>query len=531
MKLRTIVKIAITSSVVLLCAGFALYSFFRLSAAADKKDFDLYELVPPSASAVFVTDNVLDFITEVDELTCSKNQQYLQVSKIFTSLKQYLYTLLDDAPHGLSRQMNQMLISFHQPDNVRNQILYCRLGDGDLELIDKFVRKYVSSLYPPKIFKYKGEDITIYPMADGDFLACYLTPDFMALSYQKKLIEDVIDARKSKNSLADDAAFKEVRMPKKSTATATVYTRLDGMMGWTEFDMKLRDDYIYFTGTSHVSDSCFAFINLLRQQESVKGFPGGTLPSTAFYFSKQGVSDWTSMLSYGNMQEFATAGRTQEVMERDRELARYLIENTGRDLVACLFQREDTLQKEAAAVLTLSVADVAEAERMLRSLVYAAPAAEGMRRNKRVTYHYTTDRAYPVYRLPQTTLFSQLTSFAEPTLQVFATFYGGRLLLSPDEEGLLHYIRQLEKGEVLDKAVAYKAGMDSLSDSCQFMLMADLEHVFRQTENQVRFVPDFFFHNSDFFRNFTLFAQFTCADGVVYPNIVLKYTPEPEDEQ
>ena len=37
MKLRTIVKIAITSSVVLLCSGFALYSFFRLSAAEDQK--------------------------------------------------------------------------------------------------------------------------------------------------------------------------------------------------------------------------------------------------------------------------------------------------------------------------------------------------------------------------------------------------------------------------------------------------------------------------------------------------------------
>jgi len=48
MKLRTIVKIAITSSVVLLCSGFALYSFFRLSAAEDQKDFDLYTLVPSS---------------------------------------------------------------------------------------------------------------------------------------------------------------------------------------------------------------------------------------------------------------------------------------------------------------------------------------------------------------------------------------------------------------------------------------------------------------------------------------------------
>lgn len=250
MKLRTIVKIAITSSVVLLCAGFALYSFFRLSAAEGKKDFNLYELVPPSASAVFVTDDILEFVAEVDDLACSKNQQYLHVSKLFSYLKQYLYTLQEEAPHGLSRQMNQMLISFHEPDNIHNQVLYCRLGEGDRQLIDRFVQKYVSSLYPPKTFKYKGEDITIYPMADGDFLACYLTSDFMALSYQKKLIETVIDAHKTGKSLADDPTFAEAAAPKKSPAVATVYAHLEGMMGWTEFDMKLRDDFIYFLNSA-----------------------------------------------------------------------------------------------------------------------------------------------------------------------------------------------------------------------------------------------------------------------------------------
>ena len=79
-----------------------------------------------------------------------------------------------------------MLISFHEPDNERNQVLYCRLGNGDKELVNRFVRKYISSLYPPKTFVYKGEEIIIYPMADGDFLACYLTSDFMALSFQEK---------------------------------------------------------------------------------------------------------------------------------------------------------------------------------------------------------------------------------------------------------------------------------------------------------------------------------------------------------
>ena len=81
MKLRTIVKIAITSSVVLLCSGFALYSFFRLSAAEDQKDFDLYTLVPSSVSAVFATEDVAEFVMEVDELTCSRDHQYLFLSE------------------------------------------------------------------------------------------------------------------------------------------------------------------------------------------------------------------------------------------------------------------------------------------------------------------------------------------------------------------------------------------------------------------------------------------------------------------
>ena len=231
------------------------------------------------------------------------------------------------------------------------------------------------------------------------------------------------------------------------------------------------------------------------------------------------------MLSYGDRQEYATAGRTGEVLNRDRELSRYLAENTGQDLVACLFQREDSLMGPAA-VLSLSVMDVTEAERMLRSLVNTAPAEEGMGRNSRITFCYTPAKAYPVYRLPQTTLFTQLTSFVEPSMHVYATFYGGRLLLAPDEDSLLRYIRQLDNGEVLDGALAYRAGTDGLSDSYHFMLMADFAHVLDQSGYQVRYVPEFFLRNSDFFRNFVLFAQFTCADGVVYPFLVLKYKSE-----
>lgn len=143
MKLRTFVKIAITTSVALLCTGFVVFSFFKLSAAENKEDFELYALVPPTATVVFETDDMCALVQEINELNCSRDNNYLYISKIFSYLKLHLYTLLEDTPHGLSRQMSKMLLSFHEPDNDRNQVLYCALGSGDYELVENSSKNIV----------------------------------------------------------------------------------------------------------------------------------------------------------------------------------------------------------------------------------------------------------------------------------------------------------------------------------------------------------------------------------------------------
>ena len=292
----------------------------------------------------------------------------------------------------------------NEPDNERNQVLYCRLGNGDKELVNRFVRKYISSLYPPKTFVYKGEEIIIYPMADGDFLACYLTSDFMALSFQKKLIENVIDAYKSGKSLADDPTFTGVRAPKKSAATATPMPRLKGMMGWTEFDMKMKRWFYLFSGITHDADTCFAFIKQLpassNQSELASGW--STALHRFYILGRQGIS-WTgrSLLSYGNAQEQNGQSRTRKCRIEIRNFPAILFwKCRARPRVACLFQREDTLQ-DAAAVLSLSVADVTEAERMLRTLVNTASADEG-RKTPRITFGYTVNMYTWSIGCPQT---------------------------------------------------------------------------------------------------------------------------------
>lgn len=540
MKLRTVIKIAVISSVVLLCTGFAMYSFFKLSAAENRNDFNLYTLVPPTATAVFETDNLAGLVQDIDELSCSKEHHFLYISKLFSILKSQLNTLLEDTPHGLSRQMNKVLFSFHEPDNDLNQVLYCSLGSGDYELVEKFIQKYCSSSFPSKLFNYKGEEICIYPMPDGSFLACYMTSRLLVVSYQKKLIEQVIDARQSRRSLLKDVSFKTVYSEQKGPVAATVYVRMqsldmgkmtDGIRsqaiigGWTEFDMKMNGDAIYFSGTSHDTDTCVTFMNTLRRQQVVSSFSKSILPASTFFFSNRSVSDLQAMFNFTAGQEYAQATYSDYIKTRDEELLHYLRENGGQEMMTCLFHRLDTAV-HPAAVMSLPVPAAAEAERLLRKLIDATPKEEDAAPASRVTFCYTSSKAYPLYVMPRNTLFTQLTGITESALHTYVCFYAGRLLMAPDAESLSLYIGHLEKGEVLPDTSAYQEAVSSLSSTYHFMLVADLGIVFAQPETYVRLVPSFFFRNPDFFRHFVLSSQFTCVDGVVSPNVVLLYKGE-----
>lgn len=537
MKLRTLMKTAVISSVVLLCTGFVMYSFFKISAAESKNDFDLYSLVPSTTTAVLETDDLAGLMQDVNELTCSKEHHFLYISRLFSLLKQHLYTLLEDTPHGLSRQMNKVLLSFHEPDNDRNQVLYCSLGAGDYELVEKFITKYCSSTFPSKIFDYKGKDIRIYSMPDGTFLACYITSRFLVVSYQKKLVEEVIDARISGKSLLEEPGFEAVHADKKTNVAATVYVRMqslnmgkltDGIRsqtslgGWTEFEMKMKDDALYFSGTSHDTDTCLTFMNTLRKQQTVQGFPDDILPASTFFFSKRSASNLRAMFAFTAGQEYSTVSYSDAIKSRDEELLRYLEENGEKEIMTCLFHSTDSAVCPAA-VMSIPVDDVPGAERVLKNLIKIAPGEEGGPATSQPAFCHTAAGTYPLYVIPRNTLFTQLTGITDSALYIYACFYAGHLLLAPDAESLSAYIGQIEKGELLDGNAVYEAGLSSLSDTYHFMLVADLETVFAQPENYVRLVPSFFFRNASFFRHFILSTQFTCADGVVYPNVVLLY--------
>lgn len=95
--------------------------------------------------------------------------------------------------------------------------------------------------------------------------------------------------------------------------------------------------------------------------------------------------------------------------------------------------------------------------------------------------------------------------------------------MAPDAQSLSAYIDAIESNEILDGTSVYEESAGSLSPVYNFAMMVDMEKMMDQPETYVRLVPNFFFRQAKFFRHFMIAVQFTCVEGVVYPNIVLLY--------
>ena len=87
MKLRFLIRTVVIVSVLLLCTGLGVYSFFRLTAEERRSEFNLYSLVPDDAMAVLETDRMADLVHDINQLQCSKDRHFLYISDIFVFLK------------------------------------------------------------------------------------------------------------------------------------------------------------------------------------------------------------------------------------------------------------------------------------------------------------------------------------------------------------------------------------------------------------------------------------------------------------
>lgn len=255
MQIRSVIKLGVVLSVVLFCIGIAFYGFARLSIADKKNRVDIFEFVPKDCAGILETDNIDNFMHVFSQAAYSSQLDTLHRAGLMNDILSDLSRYSSAAAHGLSYQMNHVVISFHRPHTAMDVVAYFRIGkEGKHQLIEAVKGKHGADFIPKKE-TYRGKKIEIYPLSSTRYLSVYTTDGLVVVSYQKKLIEQVIDAVKDNNSLREDSVFTSIHHPQPASFI-TIYGRTpsvpflgkESCHSWSEYDIHLNSEVFYLSG-------------------------------------------------------------------------------------------------------------------------------------------------------------------------------------------------------------------------------------------------------------------------------------------
>lgn len=255
MQIRSVIKLGVVLSVVLFCIGIAFYGFARLSMADKENRVDIFEFVPKDCAGILETDNIDNFMHVFSQAAYSSQLDTLHRAGLMNDILSDLSRYSSAAAHGLSYQMNHVVISFHRPHTAMDVVAYFRMGkEGKHQLIEAVKGKHGADFIPKKE-TYRGKKIEIYPLSSTKYLSVYTTDGLVVVSYQKKLIEQVIDAVKDNNSLREDSVFTSIHHPQPASFI-TIYGRTpsvpflgkESCHSWSEYDIHLNSEVFYLSG-------------------------------------------------------------------------------------------------------------------------------------------------------------------------------------------------------------------------------------------------------------------------------------------
>lgn len=255
MQIRSVIKLGVVLSVVLFCIGIAFYGFARLSMADKENRVDIFEFVPKDCAGILETDNIDNFRHVFSQAAYSSQLDTLHRAGLMNDILSDLSRYSSAAAHGLSYQMNHVVISFHRPHTAMDVVAYFRIGkEGKHQLIEAVKGKHGADFIPKKE-TYRGKKIEIYPLSSTKYLSVYTTDGLVVVSYQKKLIEQVIDAVKDNNSLREDSVFTSIHHTQPASFI-TIYGRTpsvpflgkESCHSWSEYDIHLNSEVFYLSG-------------------------------------------------------------------------------------------------------------------------------------------------------------------------------------------------------------------------------------------------------------------------------------------
>ena len=345
MRMKTVVKLGTILSVLLFVLAVGYYAFMRLDMMDRNRDVNLFSLVPSSSVGVLESNNVHAFFDDYSMLNYSDELERMQFPGLFNFLIHGLNMYAGDNAHGLSYQMNQLVVSFHQPVTPHNQVVYLRLGMADEQLLSDMLQEYVSGNFLPKEEEYRGKKILIYPLSHDEFLATYTEEGFVVLSYQKRLVEEVIDAQLDETALGYDTVFSRVLEKKKSKDFLTLYGRSSSIPSlnldsntWSEYDFHLNSDVVYLTGDMYTSEKNAEKENMIKSLNDMavvkeEGlFVSAEKDSTTYYmaeaFDANDIGNRTlfneCVANLANEVDFSLVADMQKVEENPKHFESYL---------------------------------------------------------------------------------------------------------------------------------------------------------------------------------------------------------------
>lgn len=255
MQIRSVIKLGVVLSVVLFCIGIAFYGFARLSMADKESRVDVFEFIPKDCAGILETDNIDNFMHGFSQAAYSSQLDTLHRTGLMNDILSDLSRYSSAAAHGLSYQMNHVVFSFHYPHTAMDVVAYFRIGkEGKHQLIEAVKGKHGADFVPKKEI-YRGKKIEIYPLSSTKYLSVYTTDGLVVVSYQKKLIEQVIDAVKDNSSLREDSVFTSIHHPQPASFI-TIYGRTpsvpflgkESCHSWSEYDIHLNSEVFYLSG-------------------------------------------------------------------------------------------------------------------------------------------------------------------------------------------------------------------------------------------------------------------------------------------
>ena len=150
MRLKTVAKLSVFVSVLLFCIAVGFYAFTRVDMAERNREVNLYSLVPADCVGVLESDNISYFLNELPSINYGKELSNFQFPGLFEFLLHNLNEYAVQNAHGLSNQMSHLMVSFHKPGSLNDQVVYFRMGATDQQLLEDMLREYAPVNFLPK---------------------------------------------------------------------------------------------------------------------------------------------------------------------------------------------------------------------------------------------------------------------------------------------------------------------------------------------------------------------------------------------